>query len=97
MDVWPPRKILTKKRLVHGISSVLVKNNYDDFQGENGERKWETLTGYPGSEKDKITKTITWTSGFPLQGRQQICDEISYGDNSLTPLGQARDIVTIED
>ena len=67
------------------------------MQGENGERKWETLTGYPVSEKDKITKTITWTSGFPLQGRQQICDEISYGDNSLTLLGRERDVVTIED
>ena len=66
VDVHPPRKLLTKKRLVHDIDSALDKYNYGDLHLVNGEEKWETLTSYLGPKKDKNTKAIVWTGNFSL-------------------------------
>lgn len=100
VGVRPPRKLLTKKRLVHDNDSAIDENNHYDLHFLNGEGKWKTLTGYLGPKKDKNTKTITWTSHFPLQGRQRTCDVIPYSYYSLTFFDKARDIfffVPIED
>ena len=96
-EVRPQRKLLTKKRLVHDIDSSLNEENYDDLHFVNGQGQWETLTGYLGPKKDKNTKTITWTSDYPLQGRQRACDVLSFEEKPLTLLGKARDIETIKD
>ena len=66
VDVHPPRKLLTKKRLVHDIDSALDKYNYGDLHLVNGEEKWETLTSYLGPKKYKNTKAIVWTGDFSL-------------------------------
>ena len=95
--VRPPRKLLTKKRLVHDIDSSMNEENYDDLHFINGEGKWETLTGYLGPRKDKNTKTITWTSNFPLQGRQRACDVLPFGEKCATLFGPANNIDSIED
>ena len=92
VGVRPPRKLLTKKRLVHDNDSAIDENNHYDLHFRNGEGKWKTLTGYLGPKKDKNTKTIRWTSHFPLQGRQRTCDVSPYSYYSLTFFDKARDI-----
>ena len=50
------RKLLTRNRLVHDIDSALDKNDYDPIHYINGNRHWETQTGYLGPKTDKKQK-----------------------------------------
>ena len=50
------RKLLTRNRLVHDTDSAVDKNNYDPIHYINGNRHWETQTGYWGPKIDKKQK-----------------------------------------
>ena len=91
----PPRKLLTKHRLVHDIESAINEQSHDDLHYVNRHSNWETLTGYLGPKSSKNTETIHWRSNLNLRGRQRSCDIINIDDISGSVGGLARNIETI--
>lgn len=59
VDMWPPKKLLTKKWFLHDIDTALDENNYEDLPFVNGDEKCVTLNNYLGPIKDKNTKNTT--------------------------------------
>ena len=92
----PPRKLLTKHRLVHDIESAINEQSYDDLHYVNRQGNWETLTGYLGPKSSKNTETIHWRSNLNLGGRQRSCDIINIDDIPGSVGGLATNIETIE-
>ena len=64
----PPRKILTKNRLINSIDKSLDENLYDfhDFGLVDDASKEEVLVSYLGPKSDKNTKKIYWTNKKPV-------------------------------
>jgi len=69
----PPRKILTRKRLVNSIDKALDPNcfdphNFGNVEDADNER---VLEGFLGPKKKASTKKILWTNKHPTNvGRQ---------------------------
>ena len=100
----PPRKILTKNRLVNSIDKSLDETLYDhhDFglvHNDNDNNKKE-LTAYLGPKSDKNTKKIIWTNKIPqrvLDGRQRACDIIPSSPPVSSLIKPVADLESITD
>ena len=73
--VGPPKKKLTKYRLVNPIDTSLNEENFEQVVYVNKHGNFETFTGYMGPAKDPKTKNVYWVSDPPNDvGHQRASD-----------------------
>ena len=88
----PPRKLLTKYRLVSNIDKALDEANYDVMPPPSRE---ETYTTVVGPKKDKNAPPITWSTTKPRgnQGRQS-ANDVLVGVPGTLKTREARNVTT---
>ena len=75
--VGPPKKKLTKYRLVNSIDTSLNEENFEQLVYMNKHVNLETFTGFMGTVKDPKTEKVYWVSDTPNDvGCQRACDTI---------------------
>ena len=91
----PPRKILTKKRLVSSIDNSLDGNCYDPHDFGVAE---DLARAFLGPKKNPNTKNIFWTNKKPSNaGRQRACDVLPRTPQPSALLPFASGIDSISD
>ena len=75
--VGPPKKKLTKYRLVNSIDTSLNEENFEQLVYMNKHVNLETFSGFMGTVKDPKTEKVYWVSDTPNDvGCQRACDTI---------------------
>ena len=84
--VGPPKKKLTKYRLVNSIGTSLNEENFEQLVYVNKHGNFETSTGYMGQVKDLETENVYWVSDPPNDiGRQRACDTVKGRVSCILP------------
>ena len=96
--VGPPKKKLTKYRLVNSIDTSLNEENFEQLVYVNRHGNFETFTGYMGPVKDPKTEKVYWVSDSPNDvGRQRACDIVKGRISCILPNTAARTAESHED